>query len=284
MVSGSGGPFESIGYWSEIKLNILREYAAAYSLIFSAPGQRQLHHVYIDAFAGAGTHISRTSRELVPGSPLNALQIEPPFREFYLIDLDGQKADALRQAVGERRDVHIYQGDCNPILLEQVFPQVRYENYRRGLCLLDPYGLHLNWEVIEAAGKSKAIDMFLNFPVMDMNRNVLWQEPVRVSPTQVARMNAFWGDETWRAVLYSQQPDLFGEVHDQKTGGANRALAAAFQRRLRDVAGFRFVPEPIPMRNSQGATVYYLYFGSQNSIGDHITRDIFRKYRDRGAQ
>src|SRR5262245_39259709 len=61
--------FDSIGYWSELKLEILRKYASAYSTILAA--QRGLYHVYVDAFAGAGMHLSRTTREMVPGSPLN---------------------------------------------------------------------------------------------------------------------------------------------------------------------------------------------------------------------
>src|SRR5689334_22566425 len=39
--------FDEIGYWSEIKLSIIKEYAAAYSTILSA---RNFHHVYIDGF------------------------------------------------------------------------------------------------------------------------------------------------------------------------------------------------------------------------------------------
>ena len=72
------------------------------------------------------------------------------------------------------------EGDCNQILLENVFPRVRYEDYRRGLCILDPYGLDLDWNVISRAGQMKTIDLFLNFPVADMNRNVLWRDPERV--------------------------------------------------------------------------------------------------------
>jgi hypothetical protein len=47
--------FESIGYWSEVKLEIERKYAAAYSTILAA--QPGLYHVYVDAFAGAGMHL-----------------------------------------------------------------------------------------------------------------------------------------------------------------------------------------------------------------------------------
>jgi hypothetical protein len=42
--------FDRIGYWSEIKLDIIREYASAYSRILTA--QPGLHHAYIDGFAG----------------------------------------------------------------------------------------------------------------------------------------------------------------------------------------------------------------------------------------
>ena len=86
--------FDTIGYWSEIKLEIIREYAQAYSTILTS---NRLYHVYIDAFAGAGMHVSKTKGEFVPGSPLNALAIKPPFKEFHLIDLNSKKTQQLRQ-------------------------------------------------------------------------------------------------------------------------------------------------------------------------------------------
>lgn len=125
--------FDEIGYWSEIKLDIVKEYAAAYSTILAAQQKLKLHHVYIDAFAGAGIHLSKTTNETVLGSPLNALAIRPAFREYHFIDLNGDKIQALKQVVGARTDVYTYTGDCNKVLLDKVFPVVRYEDYRRGL-------------------------------------------------------------------------------------------------------------------------------------------------------
>src|SRR5688572_30530350 len=119
--------FDRIGYWSEIKLEILREYASAYSRILAA--QRRLHHVYIDGFAGAGEHHTQETNEIVPGSPGRALQITPAFREFFFIDMNGDKVENLRRLVGEREDVHIYRGDCNQVLLTDVFPRVRWEDF-----------------------------------------------------------------------------------------------------------------------------------------------------------
>jgi three-Cys-motif partner protein len=271
--------FDEIGYWSEVKLDIIREYAAAYSRILSAQDSLPFQHVYIDAFAGAGLHRSRKSGELVPGSPLNALRINPPFQEYHLIDIRPEKVNSLRELVGSRENVFIYEGDCNQFLLEKVFPRVRYKEYRRGLCILDPYGLHVDWKIVEAAGQMKTIDMFLNFPVADMNRNVLWHEREKVTPEQVERMTAFWGDESWRKIAYSTTRNLFGFPEKEP----NEAVAQAFRERLRSVAGFSNVPEPLPMRNSNNAIVYYLFFASQKGSGEKIAIDIFKKYRDRGG-
>ena len=278
MNGGKCPEFDEVGYWSEVKLAIVREYAAAYSKVLSAQDQIRLRHVYIDAFAGAGVHISKTTGKYIAGSPLNALLVEPPFEEFFLIDIDGDKIANLRKILGDNPKVHVYKGNCNEILLDKVFPQVRYEQYRRGLCLLDPYGLHLDWKVVEKAGEMRTIDMFLNFPIMDMNRNVLWRYPEGVGAEGVARMTAFWGDESWRKAAYREELTLFGPI-DRKRD--NEDIAEAFRSRLKTVAGFRSVPQPMPMRNTKGAVVYYLFFASQKPVAQSIVEDIFRKYSNR---
>jgi len=268
--------FDKIGYWSEIKLDIVKQYATKYSMIFRGKKQEPLSHVYIDAFAGAGISISKTTGDFIPGSPLNALMVDPPFREFHFIDIDGTKVAFLQELVGYRPDVYIYEGNCNKILLEEVFPKVRYEDFRRGLCLLDPYGLHLNWEVIQAAGRMETIDLFLNFPIMDMNRNALWRNPDRVSQSDIERMNSFWGDESWRDIAYQSKPTLFG-MEDEKT--ANEEIAENFRKRLIKIANFKRVLKPMPMRNKNNAIVYYLFFASQKEVADKIAKYIFKKYQ-----
>lgn len=271
---------DEIGYWSEIKLDIIREYAKAYSTILTAQVKPRFQHVYIDAFAGAGVHLSKDSGEEIPGSPQIAVNTDPPFREYHFIDLNGLKVENLRTLFAGRSNVTIYEGDCNTVMLEQVLPRVQYKDYKRGLCLLDPYGLHLNWEVILQAGQMKTLDIFLNFPIADMNRNVFWRNAEGVDESDIQRMNAFWGDDSWRRVAYKEVQTLFGPV-DEKTD--NETVAEAFRERLRTVAGFANVPEPIPMRNTQGAIVYYLFFASAKPVAQNIVTHIFNKYRNRGA-
>ena len=276
-------PGDEIGYWSELKLEILDKYAHAYSTILSSQKNPRLFHVYIDGFSGSGFHISKTTGEVVDGSPIKALAVTPPFREYFFVDLAGEKVDALRKTVGARPDAHVLHGDSNEILLRDVFPRVKYNDYRRGLCLLDPYGLHLKWKVIEAAGRLKTLDLFLNFPIMDMNRNALWRSPEASPPEQRDRMTVFWGDDSWRTDVYkpAKQATLFGDAPLEKQG--NPQVAEAFRRRLRGVAGFDHVPEPLPMRNTTGAIVYYLFFASQRPVALKIVEEIFAKYSTRSG-
>jgi three-Cys-motif partner protein len=270
--------FDEIGYWSEVKLDIIKDYAQAYSTILTnQPWCKR--HSYVDAFAGAGVHISKATGEFVAGSPLNALNTKPPFTNYHLIDLDSGKTDNLRKIAKDMANVKIHQGDCNEILIKQVFPLLTKNQYARALCLLDPYGLHLHWEAMRKAGELGTIEIFLNFPVADMNRNALWRDRDKVKPEQAKRLTAFWGDESWRNIAYETKNDLFGFA----TKTDNETIAEAFRQRLQTVAGFKHVLEPMPMRNKSNAVVYYLYFASPNDTGSKIVQQIFAKHQNRRA-
>jgi three-Cys-motif partner protein len=237
--------YDEIGYWSEVKLDIVRDYAATYSTIINAQKKPSLYHIYIDAFAGPGVHMSKITGDWILGSPLNALQIKPPFREYHLIDLDSKKVDSLRRLTKDYKNVWLYEGDCNEVLLEEVFPKAKYEDYRRALCLLDPYGLHLRWSVIEQAGKMRSIEIFLNFPVADMNRNVLWRNSDKVDSEQATRMTEFWGDESWREAAYDNTGNLFG--WEQKQG--NEAVVEAFRSVSMKMRHFHKIFSVLPHRS-----------------------------------
>jgi three-Cys-motif partner protein len=269
--------FDEVGVWSEVKLEIVEQYGSAYTKAFNnSPGLKKF---YVDAFSGAGVHISRRSGGQIDGSPARALRINPPFDGFFFIDLDKDKTAHLKTLCNGRSNVHIETGDASNYLVNQLLPTIRYEAFNRALCLFDPYGLHLDWETMEMAGRSRAIDMFLNFPVMDMNRNAIWRNPDAVPKEGMERMNRFWGDQTWRHAAYVEHPqgELFGKPSVIKQ--TNDAIVAAFQDRLRKVAGFKQVPDPLPMRNSNNAVVYYLFFASQKPVALRIIEDIFAKYR-----
>ncbi len=193
-----------------------------------------------------------------------------------LIDLDPVKTAALKQQMQAYPNTYVYTGDCNEVLLEEVLPRYRRRDFRRALWLLDPYGLHYKWSVVEAAGKEQSIELLLNFPIMDINRNVGRRDPSQAAEEDKLRMTAFWGDDSWREVVHSAKSTLFKEYPEKAHGDA---IVGAYCERLKRVAGFTYVPDPILMSTANNAPLYYIVFASCNATGGRIASDIFRSYR-----
>ena len=266
---------DRIGLWSEIKLAVLQEYAGAFTRLLKAqPWCKGC--CYVDAFAGAGVHVSKATGKMIAGSPVNALLVTPPFDRVVLIDVDTQKVDSLMQLCGHDKRVQILPGDCNEVLIRSVVPLLSFASYWRGLCVLDPYGIHgktLKWETIKQLADLGTLDIFLNFPVMDINRNTLRKHLDTALTSDIESFKDFWGSEDWKDKMY--QENLFGDLDKV---GTNRTLAGLFQQRLRKEAGFQFVPNPILMTNTKGGELYFLFFASHQPVAQKIVEDIFTKY------
>jgi three-Cys-motif partner protein len=275
------GPIDEVGPWTEVKVEIVQEYAAGFAKIISKIGYFQ--PVYIDGFAGGGLLLSETTGEIVEGTPLKIVRLTPPFHEYHFVEKDSSKVAALRALVGSEPGVSIHSGDSNEILLGEILPSMTYASYRKGLLFLDPYGLDIDWRVIEAAGRSRCIDLLLNFPIMDMNMNILKTDPSRTAPDQAARMDRFWGDDDWKKDCYEEQPGLFGMLPPRKKPG-NEPAVLAYQKRLKEAAGFSYVSTALPMRNEKNAIVYYLIGASHARVAVKVFIDVFAKWRKRGGR
>jgi three-Cys-motif partner protein len=273
-----GTKIDEIGPWTSIKLDIIEKYAAAYSTVLSKTG---LRYSYIDAFAGPGQYVRRGTEELVPGSTSRALDVRPPFNDYHFIDLENVRLARLQAATIDRPDVHVYHGDANDVLIGRVLPQVRYSDYRRGLCLLDPYNIGIDYETILALAAARSVEVFINFMIMDVNRNAARKVQGTANQSEVLRMDRAWGSDSWQTQFYDApliQMDLFGNPMPRRKSVNNDDIAAAYRQRLRD-AGFSHVIPPLPLRNSTGATLYYLFFAGNNSTGATIAADVFKPYR-----
>jgi three-Cys-motif partner protein len=176
-----------------------------------------------------------------------------------------------------RNDVHVYGEDCNEVLLRDVFPRAKYSDYRRALCLLDPYNINLKWEVIETAGQMGSVELFLNFMIMDINRNALRKNRDSALQSKIDQLTALWGDGSWEDTAFSSAGKLF----EDPTKVSNEEFELAWRERLRTKAKFKFVSEPLPMKTRTNSVIYYLYFASQKPVAAGIVEDIFNKYRKR---
>lgn len=273
-----------VGEWTEDKHKILMEYQRAYCSIMKA--QNRFKCWYIDAFAGSGTQERKKDGTFINGSPINSLKLSGCFDKYIFIEKDESKCNHLQNTVNHefsnRPDlltkISIRNDDSNELLVNDIIPNVKYSDYMRALCFLDPYGLHVDWEVLEAAGKSKTFDMFLNFSIMDLNMNALLKNPDKATETQRERIKkCFWTGFDYK-LLYKTEGNLFG-FEEKYT---NDEVASVFRKGLKDIAGFIYVPKPIAMKNESRNTVYYLFFASQKDVANKVASWIFDHYPEAG--
>ena len=271
---------DDIGIWSEFKLSILERYFKEYTKILSH--QNYFKFYYIDAFAGAGIHLSKSKDRIIKGSPLKALEIEPPFHHYHFIDLDLDRVSFLKKQIGERKDVTIHQGDSN-LELKKILPSIKHNEYKRAICLLDPYKKkNLHWETILLAGKMDTVEVFINFPIMDINRSIAIKNPDEISKKTMDDMDLFWGDHSWYNELFASTGDLFGKDIKYKKAIANNVLVKSFKKRLKKLAGYKYIPDPVPMKNGSNNTIYFLYFATNNKTAYKIVSHLFNKYKTEG--
>ena len=191
------------GEWTTAKLEVLKGYLKGYT---TALKNTKFRTGYIDAFAGTGRPRARDEERYVDGSPRVALTIQHPFRSFTFMEKTPWRVKRLRdlQAEFPERDINIYEGDCNRLITAKVTPRIRYERFNRGLIFLDPFGMDIEWSTIEQIAETQALEVFVNFPAMALNRTALPNDPFALTEAQIERMNRFWGSTEWRGDIYEQ--------------------------------------------------------------------------------
>jgi three-Cys-motif partner protein len=257
---------DEIGEWSERKIAIVAKYAKAYASVLSG----RFKYFYIDGFTGGPIALRKGTTERVETTARRILQIEPAFSGYYLVDADPAKAAAMREACKMRPQAEAICGDANK-LLPGIFERIRYKEFKRALCFLDPYKILLSWDVLMAAGRMDTIEAFIHFPTGDIQRNVLRNEHVKLVPAEVERMTAMWGDDSWKKIAYAEQPTLFGPVMEKQPIDN---LLKAFADRLKNVAGFKHVSRPLPMRYRDGVIIYHLLFATHQPLALKIANSV----------
>lgn len=272
---------DTIGPWSEDKLTLLRKYLGAYTTIMKGQGWLKGLH-YVDAFSGTGRPKARDEERYIDGSPRVALNLENPFTTYTFIEKEPWRVERLKHLKSEfkNRRIQILEGDCNELIARNITPRIRYDNYQRGLVFLDPFGMNVEWSTIELIAETRALEIFVNFPVMALNRTVLPNDPISLTPSQIDRMNRFWGTTEWRGDIYEEIPSLFGPVEVKISRTTGTRLGRLFRERLQEV--FSDVTEPLVMTNSRNAPLYCLILAGPNATGAKIVRSIFEGYRRLG--
>lgn len=295
--TSKGSPHRFGGDWTQAKLDVLRDYLAAYTkaLKDKPTAVNPFRKAYIDAFAGTGTRTARerdtstaagtlmfpdlnepAPQKLLDGSAKLALQVEPRFEKYIFIERSQERCEQLEALKQEfsalADDIDIRKGEANEVIQKLCAPLEKWKS-RRAVLFLDPYGMQVDWKTIEAVAATKAIDLWLLVPLgMGMNR--LATKSGKLPESWRQRMDAFLGTTAWYDEFYKVEtkPTLFGD-HQVQVKASMAVMARYFNDRLKQVfAGV--VDEPGVLWNSANNPLYLLCFAVGNERGKDIALRI----------
>jgi len=176
------------GDWTTAKLDVLAKYLASYTRALKDKPSKEHPFCkgYVDAFAGTGYRDARRDDEigalsqalllpdlaeqepqaLLDGSARLALKTEPRFDRYVFIERSAKRCGELEALKNEFQhlasDIQIRQGDANVEIQELC---KKDWSSHRAVLFLDPYGMQVEWKTIEAIAATKAIDLWLLFPL-----------------------------------------------------------------------------------------------------------------------
>ncbi len=281
------------GSWTEEKLIRVSKYLRAYATIMS---KQTFKFAYIDAFAGTGYRIGEkdpeTSEELFPefaeketadflkGSAKIALEVSPRFDKYIFIEKEKVGAHALEGLKEEHpmlaADINVVTQDANTYLTELC--RKRSWATHRAVIFLDPYGMEVEWSTIELIGATKAIDLWLLFP-LGVAVNRLLKRDGEINESVRQKLDRFFGTREWLSYFYRDEKSetLFGPKSEKKKVVDFEGIATYFVSRLKTV--FVGVAEnPLPLLNSKNNPLYLLCFAAGNEKGSptalKIAQDI----------
>jgi three-Cys-motif partner protein len=269
------------GTWTEEKLEVLRKYLVAYATIMR---NTPFRFAYIDAFAGSGYREQQSkndaSEPLFPeladqesqayreGSARIALQVTPGFDKYIFLEQQGQAVESLSTLRTDfpqhAQAIEVIQADANAWLQDRCLNYTWKKN--RAVVFLDPFGMQVAWETIEAIAATKAIDLWVLFP-LGVAVNRLLRKDGQIQESWSTRLNHIFGTADWYSRFYAPTSDLFGETRPQKAANLE-AIGQFYNERLREVFGNgRVAANPRQLLNSRKNPLYLFCFAAGNPTG-----------------
>jgi three-Cys-motif partner protein len=273
------------GTWTERKLAALRDYLVQYQVIFTSnPAAQKLRTVYVDAFAGTGIRdtgidkktvslfgYSDETRAFQQGSARVALSLDDKFHHYVFIDSKAAHIEALRALV--ERELSEFASLCEFVHEDanrwlKTWCAGQDWRKQRAVVFLDPYGMSVAWDTIEAIAKTKAIDLWILFPFA-IGANRMTPSDVLPEKEWAMILTKVFGTVDWMNRFYNKksETDLFGAQRNSitKIVGADEILEY-FLERLRTVFP-HVVQEPMILYNSNNSPMYALCFAAGNPKG-----------------
>ena len=280
-------PLQFGGEWTDEKLDCLKDYLEKYRLIFSENQRASWYRThYVDAFAGAGyrfraqtknvqstllfdlEEMEAEAEDYTKGSARIALEINPPFHNYLFIEKNFQHVQELEKLKGKFPNIapriDIKQGDANNILCDWC-KKIDWK-YNRAVVFLDPYGMQVEWSLLQTIAATKGIDLWILFPLGSINRLLKRGELPPEEWTDL--LIGFSGLILWRKKFYSslQVQTFLGQEETVCKDATFEGIGNFFIERLKTIFT-KVADNPLQLCNSKNYPLYLLCFASGNPKG-----------------
>jgi three-Cys-motif partner protein len=269
------------------KLGVVQRYLQAYA---TALKFQPFDLVYIDACAGSGSSVPKSAfkeeaefqqtefeglvspvadtDQLIVGSAIRALGVEPPFSSYLLNDTKKSNVDALRQSAQQHFPYLIDRIEFSRLDANKMLRDVcaKYDwSATRAVVFLDPFGLQIDYETLQLLAKTEAVDVWYLVPVFAMYRQV--SGAGEINPDGGPRVDAALGTTSWRDVAVVEQVEP-GGLFDQPHLKPKRAVDIAWfesvaKERIGAAFGGRVLDEALPLGRN-GIQEFSLMFAWAN--------------------
>ena len=255
--------------WAEKKHKKIKYY---FQLFATSMKNKWQTRVYIDLFSSAGKSKIKENGEIVPGSPLLALDIKDRFDNYIFVEKEKEYYEALKSRVMylfPQQNCVFINGDCN-IEIKKVIssvPKFTKENNGLSLCFADPYNANqLHFNTIKEIANSLYVDFLILIPsYMDINRNERLY-----TREEDETLDLFLGTKLWRADWANQkkQYETFGLFIADYFCKQMKTLGYIYET-LSDM-------ELIKMGINQNLPLYHISFFSRNKLGYKFWKDTIK--------
>ena len=285
------------GDWTTDKLERVKKYLQAYVRIMN---KYKFYFMYIDAFAGTG-YVELKEKQVdkidsllfdlaeaepqrfIQGSAQVALQVKPSFSKYVLIEKSSKRCcelEKLRNSYSHLAErIVIINQEANEVI-QDICSRTDWRG-TRAVLFLDPYGMQVRWNTIEAIAQTKAIDLWLLFP-LGVAVNRMLKNDGKINELWAQKLDTIFGTREWYKEFYKTTVNigLFGDILTTEKIVTIKDIGDYFIKRLKTIfAGV--ADNPLPFYNSKNNPLFLLCFAAGNAKGAptaiKIAQDILRK-------
>ncbi len=246
--------------------------------------------IYIDAFAGSG-EVPLTSpesnslfeeedqREVIVGSAVRAMSVEPPFTNYIFIDKREACLSSLASKVSSSPNIErvsFKRGDANKEV-QKICLNTHWKS-KRGVVFLDPFGNQVDWETVEIIARTEALDMWYLFPAGGGVFRQIGKDG-GVHHTHGPSLDRMFGTPDWRQafVKRAEKADLFSPQETQEKLVTPESAATYMMDRMRQIFGGGVLDVKLPLGTLSYPSYYLLFaWGNPSEAAKRLAAKLSR--------